>query len=263
MIYVRKPIVAANWKMHMTPQESDDFIRAFARLVPDKCPIQIVVAPPAVSLERANNALMNAREQSVELAAQNMSQHAGGAFTGEINARMIKECGCKHVILGHSERRSLYGETNAIVNAKLLAALEARLHPILCIGETLEERDGGLIEKVLESQLRESLAEVGARRILDIVIAYEPVWAIGTGRTASPEQAQEAHAFVRKVLTDMFGEDTAQKIRIQYGGSVKPGNMAELISQKDVDGALVGGASMEVGSFSEICRAAIDWMNAQ
>jgi triosephosphate isomerase len=263
MIYVRKPIVAANWKMHMTPQESDDFIRAFSRLVPDKCPIQIVVAPPAVSLERANNALVNAREQSVELAAQNMSQHAGGAFTGEINARMVKECGCRHVILGHSERRSLYGETNAIVNAKVLAALEARLHPILCIGETLEERDAGLIEKVLESQLRESLAEVGARRILDVVIAYEPVWAIGTGRTASPEQAQEAHAFVRKVLTDMFGEDTAQKIRIQYGGSVKPGNMAELISQKDVDGALVGGASMEVGSFWEICRAAIDWVNGQ
>ncbi len=263
MIHIRKPIVAANWKMHMTPQESDDFLRAFARLVPDKCPIQIVVAPPSVSLERANNALVNAREQSVELAAQNMSQHAGGAFTGEINARMVKECGCKHVILGHSERRSIYGETNAIVNAKVLAALEARLHPILCIGETLEERDGGLIEKVLESQLRESLAEVGARRVLDCVVAYEPVWAIGTGRTASPEQAQEAHAFVRKVLTDMFGEDTAQKIRIQYGGSVKPGNMTELISQKDVDGALVGGASLEHGSFWEICRAAIDWVNAQ
>ncbi|MCA1962378.1 MAG: triose-phosphate isomerase [Prosthecobacter sp.] len=263
MTHPRKPIVAANWKMHMTPQESDDFLRAFARLVPDKCPIQIVVAPPFVSLERANNALVHAREQSVELAAQNMSQHAGGAFTGEINARMVKDCGCKHVILGHSERRSLYGETNAIVNAKVLAALEARLHPILCIGETLEERDGGQIEKVLESQLRESLAEVGARRILDVVIAYEPVWAIGTGRTASPEQAQEAHAFVRKVLTDMFGEDTAQKIRIQYGGSVKPGNMAELISQKDVDGALVGGASLEHGSFWEICRAAIDWVNAQ
>ncbi|MES2596135.1 MAG: triose-phosphate isomerase [Verrucomicrobiota bacterium] len=263
MIHLRKPIVAANWKMHMTPQESDDFLRSFARLVPDKCPIQIVVAPPAVSLERANNALVHAREQSVELAAQNMSQHAGGAFTGEINARMVKECGCRHVILGHSERRSIFGETNATVNAKVLAALEARLHPILCIGETLEERDGGLIEKVLESQLRESLAEVGARRVLDTVIAYEPVWAIGTGRTASPEQAQEAHAFVRKVLTDMFGEDTAQKLRIQYGGSVKPNNMAELISQKDVDGALVGGASMEHGSFWEICRAAIDWVNAQ
>jgi triosephosphate isomerase len=263
MIHLRKPIIAANWKMHMTPQESDDFLRSFARLVPDKCPVQIVIAPPFVSLCKAQEALTNAREQNVELAAQNMSQHTAGAYTGEISARMIKECGCRYVILGHSERRSIFGETNAVINAKVLAALESRLHPILCIGETLEERDGGLIEKVLESQLRESLAEVGARRILDCVIAYEPVWAIGTGRTASPEQAQEAHAFVRKVLTDMFGEDTAQKLRIQYGGSVKPNNMAELISQKDVDGALVGGASMEHGSFWEICRAAIDWVNAQ
>jgi triosephosphate isomerase len=259
---MRKPIIAANWKMHMTPQETDDFLRAFARLVPEKCPVQIVVSPPFVSLCKAQEVLQNAREDSVELAAQNMSQFPAGAYTGEISARMIKDCGCKHVILGHSERRSIYAETNAIINAKLLAALEARLLPILCIGETLEERDGGLIEKVLESQLRESLAEVGARRVLDCVIAYEPVWAIGTGRTASPEQAQEAHAFTRSVLTDMFGEDTAQKLRIQYGGSVKPNNMAELISQKDVDGALVGGASMEPGSFWEICRAAIDYVNA-
>lgn len=260
--HFRKPIIAANWKMHMTPQESDDFLRSFARLVPDKCPIQIVVAPPYVSLERSMTALQNAREQSVELAAQNMSAAPAGAFTGEISARMIKECGCKHVILGHSERRSLYGETNAIVNAKVLAALEARLHPILCIGETLAERDADQLEQVLEKQLRESLAEVGPRRVLDCVIAYEPVWAIGTGRTATAQQAQEAHAFSRKVLGDMFGEDVAVKIRIQYGGSVKPGNMAELISQPDIDGALVGGASMETGSFWEICRAAIDWANA-
>ncbi len=260
--HFRKPIIAANWKMHMTPQETDDFLRAFARLVPEKCPVQIVVSPPFVSLAKAQDALTMAREQNVELAAQNMSQHTAGAFTGEISARMIKEYGCKHVILGHSERRSLYGETNAIVNAKVLAALEARLHPILCIGETLAERDGGQLEQVLESQLRESLAEVGPRRVLDCVIAYEPVWAIGTGRTASPEQAQEAHAFTRKVLGDLFGADTAVKIRIQYGGSVKPNNMAELISQPDIDGALVGGASMEPGSFWEICRAAIDWANA-
>jgi triosephosphate isomerase len=191
-----------------------------------------------------------------------MSAQPAGAFTGEISARMIKECGCRHVILGHSERRSLYGETNAIVNAKVIAALEARLHPILCIGETLEERDAGKIEQVLESQLRESLAEVGPRRIIDTVIAYEPVWAIGTGRTATSLQAQEAHAFCRKVLGDMFGADVAVKIRIQYGGSVKPNNMAELIAQPDVDGALVGGASLESGSFWEICRAAIDWTNA-
>jgi len=262
LAHFRKPIIAANWKMHMTPQETDDFLRAFARLVPDKCPVQIVVAPPFVSLAKAQDSLTMAREQSVELAAQNMSAQPAGAFTGEISARMIKECGCKHVILGHSERRSLYGETNAIVNAKVLAALEARLHPILCIGETLAERDADQLEQVLESQLRESLAEVGPRRITDCVIAYEPVWAIGTGRTATSQQAQEAHAFCRKVLGDMFGPDVAVKIRIQYGGSVKPNNMAELISQPDIDGALVGGASMEPGSFWEICRAAIDWANA-
>ena len=257
---MRKPIIAANWKMHMTPQETEDFLRAFTRLVPEKCPVQIVVAPPYISLPKAGDML---RSGSIELAAQNMSQHPAGAYTGEISARMIKDVGCKHVILGHSERRALYGETNQIVNAKVLAALEARLHPILCIGETLEQRDAGQIEKVLESQLRESMAEVGARRVLDCVIAYEPVWAIGTGRTASPEQAQEAHKFARKVLTEIFAEDTSKKIRIQYGGSVKPNNMAELIAQPDVDGALVGGASLESGSFWEIVRAAIDHVNAK
>ncbi|MBX7207140.1 MAG: triose-phosphate isomerase [Verrucomicrobiaceae bacterium] len=256
---MRKPIIAANWKMHMVPQETEDFLRAFMRLVPDKCPVQVVVAPPFVSLPKAGEMLRN---DNIELAAQNMSQHPAGAYTGEISARMIKDVGCQHVILGHSERRSLYGETNQIVNAKVLAALEARIHPILCIGETLEERDGGRLEEVLEKQLRESLGEVGARRVLDCVIAYEPVWAIGTGRTASSEQAQEAHAFCRKVLHDLFGEDAAKKIRIQYGGSVKPNNMAELIAQPDVDGALVGGASLESGSFWEIVRAAVDWVNA-
>ncbi len=257
----RKPIIAANWKMHNSPQETDDFMRAFLRLVPDKCPIQIVIAPPSISLPKAVDILRNVRHSMIELAAQNMSQHPAGAYTGEISARMLKEVEVKHVILGHSERRSLYGETNAIVNAKVTAALEARLHPILCVGETLEERDAGQVERVLESQLRESLHEIGARRVLDCVIAYEPVWAIGTGRTASPQQAQEAHAFVRKVLTDIYGEDTSNKIRIQYGGSVKPNNMAELISQPDVDGALVGGASLEPGSFWEICRAAIESEN--
>jgi triosephosphate isomerase len=262
MIHHRKPIVAGNWKMHNSPRETEEFMRSFVRLVTDKCPIQIVIAPPFISLPKAAEMLHTVRHQQVELAAQNMSEHAGGAYTGEISARMIKEAEVKYVILGHSERRSLYGESNKTVNAKTIAALEARLHPIVCIGETLEERDAGKIEQVLESQLRESLADIGARRILDCVIAYEPVWAIGTGRTATPAQAQEAHAFVRKVLSEMFDPDTAQKLRIQYGGSVKPSNMNELISQPDVDGALVGGASLEAGSFWEICRAAIDFENA-
>jgi len=254
----RKPIIAANWKMHMTPQETEEFLRSFSRLVPEKCPIQVVIAPPFVSLERASTVLKNGREKGIELAAQNMSQHPAGAFTGEISARMVKECGCTHVILGHSERRAIFGETDAVINAKLHVAIDSRLHPILCVGETLEERDAGKIEEVLETQLRAGLAEVGAHKALDCVVAYEPVWAIGTGRTASPQQAQEAHAFIRKVLHDIYGEETAQKLRIQYGGSVKGNNMAELIAQPDVDGALVGGASLESASFWEICRAAID-----
>jgi triosephosphate isomerase len=257
----RKPIIAANWKMHMTPQETEEFLRSFTRLIPESCPIQIVIAPPFVSLERAHS-LIKGKEKALELAAQNMSEHPAGAFTAEISARMIKDCGCVHVILGHSERRALFGESDATINAKVLAALEARLHPILCVGETLEERDGGQIEAVLEQQVKGGLAGVGSHKVLECVLAYEPVWAIGTGRTASPQQAQDAHAFIRKVLTELYGEECAQKIRIQYGGSVKPSNMAELISQPDVDGALVGGASLESASFWDICKAAMEWAQA-
>ncbi len=257
----RKPIVAANWKMNNPPSETERYLRSFLRVVPEKCPVQVVIVPPFVSLPMAQQLMQGGRSEVVELGAQNMSQHPSGAYTGEISAMMLKEVGVRHVILGHSERRAIFGETNAIVNAKVLAALEARLHPILCVGETLEERDAGRVEEVLESQTRESLAEVGSRRLQDMVIAYEPVWAIGTGRTASPEQAQEAHAFIRKVLGEIFDEDTAKRIRIQYGGSVKPSNMEELISQPDVDGALVGGASLESGSFYEIIKAVSSYLS--
>ncbi len=259
----RKPIVAANWKMNNPPSEAERFLRSFLRVVPEKCPVQVVVAPAFVSLPIASQLMQGTRVDVVELGAQNMSQFPSGAYTGEISAMMLKECGVRHVILGHSERRAIFGETNQIVNAKVLAALEARIHPIVCVGETLEERDAGKVEEILESQTRESLASIGSRRLLDVVIAYEPVWAIGTGRTASPEQAQEAHAFIRKVLGEMFDEDTAKKIRIQYGGSVKPSNMNELISQPDVDGALVGGASLESGMFFEIVKAVTDYLHEQ
>jgi len=258
--FFRKPIVAANWKMNNPPAETERFLRSFLRVVPEKCPVQVVIAPPFVSLPMAQQLMQGVRSEVVELGAQNMSQFPSGAYTGEISAMMLKEVGVRHVILGHSERRSIFGETSAQVNAKLLAALEARLHPIVCVGETLEERDAGRIQEVLESQTRESLASVGSRRLLDIVIAYEPVWAIGTGRTASPEQAQEAHAFIRGVLASMFDEDTAKKIRIQYGGSVKASNMAEIIAQPDVDGALVGGASLESGGFFEIIKAVSNYL---
>jgi triosephosphate isomerase len=252
----RKPIIAANWKMHMVPRETEDFLRHFLRLVAQKNSVDIVIVPPFTSLPAAA-AVLN-HHAVVKLGAQNMSQHPAGAYTGEISAQMLREAGVEYVVLGHSERRSLYGETNQIIHAKVKAAHEARLFPILCVGETLEERDAGRVEEVLSTQIRECLEGIGARRALDTVIAYEPVWAIGTGRTASPAQAQEAHACIRKVLTEILDEDTASKIRIQYGGSVKPGNMGELISQPDVDGALVGGASLDYESFHDIVKAAVE-----
>ncbi|MGK0189430.1 MAG: triosephosphate isomerase [Verrucomicrobiales bacterium] len=250
----RKPIIAANWKMNMTPQETTDFIKQFQTLVGNENGADIVIAPPAVSIAAAGALLSSSG--NIRIAAQNMHPEASGAFTGEISSTMLKELFVSYVILGHSERRALFGETDAFINQKLITAHNARLRPILCVGETLEERDAGRIEEVLSTQLTGSLANLDNKRIAETVIAYEPVWAIGTGRTASPEQAQEAHAFIRSKLTELTDADTAAKVRIQYGGSVKPSNMAELISQPDVDGALVGGASLESGSFYEIVKAA-------
>lgn len=250
----RKPIIAANWKMHMTPQETEEFLRSFARLLGSRDAVDVVIAPPFVSLAAAAGSARTS--DNIALAAQNMSPEPAGAFTGEISARMIKELDCAYVILGHSERRTLFGENDAYIQRKVAAALEARIKPILCVGETLEERDAGKLEEVLERQLKAGMKDVNRSRADDLVLAYEPVWAIGTGRTASSEQAQEAHAFIRKVLTELYDAEVAGQIRIQYGGSVKPGNIAELISQEDVDGALVGGASLEVDSFFGIIKGA-------
>jgi triosephosphate isomerase len=251
----RTYIVAANWKMHMPPSETAAFLRSFLRSYSAKAAVDIVIAPPFVSMPEASTSLGN--HPAVELAAQNMSPEPAGAYTGEISAAMLLELKTKYVILGHSERRAIFGEDDAFINRKVLAAQEARMTPILCVGETLEDRDGGRVEQVLKTQLEGCLKDVGLRRATESVIAYEPVWAIGTGRNASPEQAQEAHAFIRSVLAEKYGEDSAKKIRIQYGGSVKPNNAAELISQADVDGFLIGGASLEPGSFHEIIKAAI------
>ena len=236
----------------MTPQESVEFLRPFLRHFSRDLPVDTVICPPYVSLPASGEILKEASQ--VALGAQNMSAEPAGAFTGEISARMLKELGTEYVILGHSERRSIYGETDAEINRKLITALEVRFKPIFCVGETLEERDEDKVEEVLQRQVVRGLETIGPRRVTEVVIAYEPVWAIGTGRTASPEQAQDAHAFIRSVLAEIYGEDTAQKIRIQYGGSVKPGNAAELLSQPDIDGALVGGASLEEASFYEIIR---------
>lgn len=251
----RKNIIAANWKMNMGPSETAAFFDPFLKRFPETIGADIIVAPPFVSLAKASECLGS--NPAVALSAQNMSHEASGAFTGEISAVMLKEVGCGYVILGHSERRSLYGEDDFVINKKLHAALAAGLNPILCIGESLEERDGGQLEFVLSQQLEGSLAEIGAAEMADIVVAYEPVWAIGTGRTASPEQAQETQAYVRSVLANLFGGEVAAATRIQYGGSVKPANAADLIARPDIDGFLVGGASLDPTSFAEIVEASL------
>lgn len=253
---MRKPIIAANWKMHKTPSETEDFLKDFLVLAQSGDSVDIVIAPPYISLSAALAMLTN--RDHVRIAAQNMHDQPSGAFTGEISPLMLRSMLVTYVILGHSERRSLFGETDAIINAKVLAAHHYHLKPILCVGETLTERDAGKLEEVLTTQLSGSLAGVTAEQAVGTVLAYEPVWAIGTGRTASSEQAQEAHALIRTILTKLYDPETARRVRIQYGGSVKPSNMGELMSQPDVDGALVGGASLESGSFWEIVRAAME-----
>jgi len=251
----RKNIIAANWKMNMTPSETAAFLDPFLETFPEATSVDIVIAPSFVSLAKAAEFITP--NPAVALSAQNMSHEASGAYTGETSAAMLKEIGCEYVILGHSERRALYGEDDMVINKKVHATLAAGLKPILCIGESLEERDGGQLEFVLSQQLEGSLAGISTEQMAEIVIAYEPVWAIGTGRTASPEQAQETQAYVRSVLTTLFGSDVAGATRIQYGGSVKPGNAAELIGQPDIDGFLVGGASLDATSFAEIVKASL------
>ncbi len=250
---IRKPIFAANWKMNLGPSETEDFARSFLSKVQNRTfPCDIVIAPPFVSLAKAAEILGNV--SSIALAAQNCSQFDSGAYTGEISGMMLKEFFVHYVILGHSERRAIFGETDEVINAKVRKARELNLKPIFCIGETLDERKAGQLEKVLRTQVSLGLKGVTERDLQDIVIAYEPVWAIGTGVTATAEQAQEAHAFVRSLVAEQFGNDAAAKIRIQYGGSVKPNNAAELMACPDIDGALIGGASLEPQSFLDIIQ---------
>ena len=251
---MRKKIIAANWKMNMTVSETEGFLEDFRMDVEDVNGVEIVIAPPFTAIAKMSDLLGGS--QRIRLGAQNMYFEASGAYTGEISPAMLRELFVRYVILGHSERRQLFGETDAIINKKVHAALASELKPILCFGETLEERDAGKEKEVLETQLKGSLAGVTAEQMADVVIAYEPVWAIGTGRNATPEQAQDAHAHVRAVLSTLTNKETADKVRIQYGGSVKPANAAVLLGQPDIDGALVGGASLEPRSFSEIVKAA-------
>lgn len=215
--------------------------------------VDVAVCPPAVYLSSVAQSVSGT---AVGLGAQNMYAADDGAFTGEVNASMLTDIGCQYVILGHSERRTIMGECDNRVNEKLHAALSGNLVPIVCVGETLEQRESGTTEKVVETQIRGSLADLSAEQAAGIVLAYEPVWAIGTGKTASPEQAEEVHAFIRKLLAELFGADVAAKIRIQYGGSVKPANAKDLLCQPNIDGALVGGASLKVDDFLAIINAA-------
>lgn len=255
----RKPIFAANWKMNLGPSATEGFVKSFLSLLQGQSyAAEIVIAPPFVSLPKLAEVLhasgAGKEAEAIQIAAQNCSQNDPGAFTGEVNVLMLRELFVRYVIIGHSERRSIYGETDAIINAKIKKAREANLKPIFCIGETLAEREAGQLESVLRTQITGGLKDVPEKDLLETVVAYEPVWAIGTGVTATSAQAQEAHAFVRSVLAELYSADTAAKIRIQYGGSVKPGNAAELMACPDIDGALIGGASLEPQSFLEIIR---------
>lgn len=250
---MRKKIIAANWKMNMTVGETESFLSDFRIETEEVSSVEIVIAPPFTAIAKLSELLGGS--QKIRLGAQNFYFEKSGAYTGEISATMLRELFVKYVIIGHSERRAIFGETDAFINKKVLAALAAELKPILCVGETLTEREAGKEKEVLETQLRGGLAGVTAEQLLDTVIAYEPVWAIGTGKTATSAQAQEAHAHTRAVLAELTDQATADKVRIQYGGSVKPANARELLSQPDIDGALVGGASLEPRGFAEIVKA--------
>jgi triosephosphate isomerase len=245
----RIPFIAGNWKMYKTVQEAVVFVKELRSVVKDIADVEIVVAPSFIAVYPVAEA---ARNTNIGVAAQDLYWEREGAFTGEVAPAMIVEAGAEYAIIGHSERRRLFGETDAIVNRKVVAAIGAGLTPIVCIGETLEERERDETLAVLDRQIKDGLDQLTADQVAELVIAYEPVWAIGTGRTATAAQAGDAHAHIRKRLRQWFGADAAERCRVIYGGSVKPDNIRELMDNPDVDGALVGGASLDVGSFGEI-----------
>ena len=250
----RKLIIAGNWKMNKTVAEALDLVRGLKLELANIKEVDIVICPPFTALSEVSKAVL---DTNIRLGAQNMSEHNVGAYTGEIAAVMLKEFSVRYVILGHSERRQYQKEGDELISKKAQAAHGASLKPIVCVGETLTEREGGKTQQVLETQVRGSLAGLTKDQMQETIIAYEPVWAIGTGKTATTAQAQEAHAFIRGLLAKIFDETVARRVRIQYGGSVKPSNARELMSQPDVDGALVGGASLESRSFADIIKNSI------
>jgi len=251
---MRKKIIAANWKMNKDVKETSEFFTSLQKeLNGYDGTAEVVVCPPFIDLQAAVKA---AQGTSFQIGAQNLHYENDGAFTGEISARMIKSLGVPYVIIGHSERRQYFGETDEVVAKKVKKALSEGLKVILCVGETLSERDGNVTEKVLDRQVKAALDGLTAEQLKSIVFAYEPVWAIGTGRNATPQQAEEAHAFIRSLVAKLFGNTAAQDLTIQYGGSMKPENAAELLSQRDVDGGLIGGAGLKADSFAKIVKSA-------
>jgi len=246
---MRKTIIAGNWKMYKTLKDGQELAVALKRELYKIENVDIVICPAYTLLAYLADDL---EESNIALGAQDIYWQEEGAFTGEVSPLMLKDAGCQYVIIGHSERRQFFGETNETVNKKIKASLKYGLIPIICVGENLEERESNNTFKVIQDHIKGGTVDISAEDMLRTVIAYEPVWAIGTGRTASPEQAQEAHKFIRDLLRKMYGEELASNIRIQYGGSVKPENITELMGKPDVDGALVGGASLKVDSFSSI-----------
>ncbi|HSI82888.1 MAG: triose-phosphate isomerase [Candidatus Methylacidiphilales bacterium] len=250
----RKKIIAGNWKMNKTATEAKPIVQDILLELKDYDACDVVLCPPFTALSAVSEAL--SRVQNIRLGAQNLHQAASGAYTGEISAGMLRDLYVRYVIIGHSERRQYFAETNDIIRQKIKTAIDGSLKPIACIGETLTEREENRWQEVLTMQLKEGFAGFTEKDMAEIVLAYEPVWAIGTGRTATPAQAQETHAFIRHQILDLFGQHTADHIRIQYGGSVKADNAKELLNQPDIDGALVGGASLEARSFVAIIKNA-------
>ncbi|MCA6084791.1 triose-phosphate isomerase [Candidatus Endomicrobiellum agilis] len=245
---MRKPLMAGNWKMNKTVPEAINVVKSLKSAVASVSGVEILICPAFTALYAVSNEI---KGSNINLGAQNLFWEAKGAFTGEISLEMLKDAGCSYVIIGHSERRQHFGETDETVNKKTKAALAAGITPVVCVGETLKEREGNVTFKVIEKQVRVGLSGISPQQASLAVIAYEPVWAIGTGKTATPDQAQEVHSFVRKIYEQMYKE-SAEKVRILYGGSVNPNNVSDLMKKTDIDGGLVGGASLEAESFAKL-----------
>jgi triosephosphate isomerase len=245
------PLIAGNWKMNATIDQGVELVMRLRELIKDAADVEVVVAPPFTALHHLNFLVAGSR---IRLAGQNLFWEKNGAYTGEISARMLRDVGCEYVILGHSERRQNFHETDADVNKKILAALRERLKPIVCVGETLDEREKKKTLPAVRRQMERALKELGPGTLKDLTVAYEPVWAIGTGKNAAPEEAEEVHNYLRELLYETYGRDAAQDVRIIYGGSVKPSNIDGFMAQPNIDGALVGGASLKAEDFARIVK---------